>query len=64
MTNKYVSFISDEHLLFCIANLHRAYLKAKNNITKKSFYSNKVDTIKLIFDAQFTEIEEENLIQY
>jgi len=42
MKNKYVTFISDTHLLKCIANLHKAYLKAKNNISKNSFYSNKV----------------------
>lgn len=63
MKNKYVDFISDEHLLNCIANLHKAYLKAKNNITKKNFYSNKVDTIKLTFDAQFNDINQESLIQ-
>ena len=63
MKNKYVDFISDEHLLNCIANLHKSYLKAKNNITKKNFYSNKVDTIKLTFDAQFNDINQESLIQ-
>ncbi len=63
MKNKYVDFISDEHLLNCIENLHKAYLKAKNNITKKNFYSNKVDTLKLTFDAQFNDINQENLIQ-
>lgn len=63
MKNKYVDFISDEHLLNCIENLHKAYLKAKNNITKKNFYSNKVDTIKLTFDAQFNDINQESLIQ-
>ena len=63
MKNKYINFISDEHLLSCIANLHKAYLKAKNNITKKNFYSNKVDTIKLTFDAKFNNIDEESLIQ-
>jgi len=63
MKNKYVNFISDEHLLNCIANLHKAYLKAKNNITKKNFYSNKVDTIKLTFDAEFNSIDEESLIE-
>lgn len=63
MKNKYVDFISDEHLLNCIENLHKAYLKAKNNITKKNFYSNKVDTIKLTFDAQFNAINQENLIE-
>lgn len=63
MANKYLNFISDDHLLDCIGNLHKAYLKAKNNITKKNFYSNKVDTIKLTFDAQFNDIDEESLIQ-
>lgn len=63
MKNKYVNFISDDHLLSCIGNLHKAYLKAKNNITKKNFYTNKVDTIKLTFDAKFNDIDEESLIQ-
>jgi hypothetical protein len=63
MKNKYVDFISDEHFLDCIENLHKAYLKAKNNITKKNFYTNKVDTIKLTFDAKFNNIDEESLIQ-
>jgi hypothetical protein len=63
MENKYVNFISDEHLLKCVANLHKAYLKAKNNVSKKSFYSNKVDTIKLTFDSKFNDIDEESLIQ-
>lgn len=63
MKNKYVNFISDDHLLSCIGNLHKAYLKAKNNITKKNFYTNKVDTIKLTFDSKFNDIDEESLIQ-
>ncbi len=63
MKNKYVNFISDEHLIRCIGNLHRAYLKAKMNITKQNFYSNKVDTIKLTFDSKFNGIDEESLIQ-
>lgn len=63
MANQYVSFVTDEHLLMCIENLHNSYIKAKNNITKKSFYTNKVDTIKLTFDSKFNEIEEADLIQ-
>lgn len=63
MNNKYLDYISDEHFLDCVANLHKAYLKAKNNITKKNFYTNKVDTIKLTFDAKFNDIDEESLIQ-
>lgn len=63
MKSRYVNFVSDDHLLECIGNLHKAYLKAKNNITKKNLYSNKVDTIKLTFDAKFNDIDEESLIQ-
>ena len=63
MKNKYVDFISDEHFLDCVANLHKAYLKAKNNITKKKFNENKVDIIKLTFDSKFNEIDEESLIK-
>lgn len=63
MANKYVNFVSDEHLLECVKNLHNSYLKAKNNISKKNFYSNKVDTIKLTFDSKFNDISEEDLIQ-
>lgn len=63
MANKYLSYISDEHLFYCIENLHKAYLRAKNNISKNSFYTNKVDTIKLTFDAKFNNINEDDLIQ-
>ena len=63
MKNKYVDFILDDHLLACIAGLHKSYLKAKGNITKNSFYNNKVDTIKLTFDSKFNNIDEESLIQ-
>lgn len=63
MKNKYVNFTSDDHLLSCIGNLYKAYLKAKNNITKKNFYTNKVDTIKLTFDSKFNDIDEKSLIQ-
>ena len=63
MKNEYLDFISDEHFLKCIANLHTAYIKAKNNISKKNFYSNKVDTIKLTFDSKFNSIDEEKLIE-
>jgi hypothetical protein len=63
MRNRYVEFISDEHFLGCIENLHKAYLRAKGNISKRNFYSNKVDTIKLTFDSKFNDIDEESLIQ-
>ncbi|WDF63812.1 Eco47II family restriction endonuclease [Flavobacterium sp. KACC 22763] len=63
MANTYLNFISDEHFLNCIGNLHKSYLKAKNNITKNKFYSNKVDTIKMTLDSKFNDIDEESLIQ-
>ncbi|MFN8355697.1 MAG: Eco47II family restriction endonuclease [Spirosomataceae bacterium] len=61
--NKYLPFVTDEHLINCIAHLHKSYQKAKNNITKQSFYANKVDTFKLTFDAKFNQMDEEKLIQ-
>ena len=63
MPNKYVSFISDEHLIKCIKNLYNSYEKAKAKISKKKFYSNKIDTFKLTFDAEFNNINEESIIE-
>lgn len=61
--NKYVDFVTDEHLLKCISNLHNSYMNAKNGITKTNFYKNKIDTIKLAFDSKFNRISEESLIE-
>lgn len=63
MANKYLNYISDEHLFQCIENLHNSYLRAKENITKNKFYKNKIDTIKLTFDYKFNELDEETLIK-
>jgi translation elongation factor EF-G len=63
MKNKYVDFITDEHLLSCISNLYKSYLDAKIDISKRKFYSNKIDTIKLTFDAKFNDLDEESLIE-
>ncbi|WP_271855408.1 Eco47II family restriction endonuclease [Patiriisocius marinus] len=63
MANKYLNFITDEHLFNCIENLHNSYLKAKANIDKKKFYSNKIDTIKLTFDSKFNDLDEESLLK-
>jgi hypothetical protein len=63
MKNNYVNFVSDYHLLDCIGNLHKAYLKATNNISKKTLHKNKVDTVKLTFDAGLNGIDEESLIR-
>jgi hypothetical protein len=61
--NKYVNFISDEHLLECISNLYSSYIEAKKGFTKEKFYRNKVDTFKLTFDSKFNELTEEELIK-
>ncbi len=62
MANKYLSFISDAHLLSCISNLHDSYVKAQKKLTKSDFYTNKVDVIKLTFDAKFQGLTAENVI--
>lgn len=63
MSNHYLDFITDDHLIRCIRNLHDAYLSAKQKISKKSFYKNKVDVFKLTFDAKFNGMTEEELIE-
>ncbi len=63
MTKNYLNFISDKHLMFCIDNLHKAYVKAKNDISRKKFNKNKIDTIKLTFDSKFNELDENTLIK-
>jgi len=62
MANKYLSYITDEHLFKCIENLHKSYIKAKNDIDRERFYENKIDTIKLTFDSKFNDIDEESLV--
>ncbi|MFO7863785.1 MAG: Eco47II family restriction endonuclease [Salinivirgaceae bacterium] len=63
MKHKYVSFVSDEHFLMCIEQLHDSYIKAKEKISKRKFYANKIDTIKLTFDTKFNGIDEESIIE-
>jgi len=63
MANKYLNYITDDHLILCITKLHQSYINAKNDINKAKFYDNKVDTIKLTFDSKFNDIEEESLIE-
>ncbi|MBN1926683.1 MAG: Eco47II family restriction endonuclease [Prolixibacteraceae bacterium] len=63
MKHKYVEFISDEHFLNCIENLHASYEKAKESISKNKFYKNKIDTIKLTFDTKFNNIDEKNIVE-
>jgi len=63
MANKYLKYISDEHLLKCIQNLNNSYISAKSGVNTKKFYKNKVDTIKMTFDLKFNELDEETLIK-
>lgn len=63
MANKYLNYISDEHLINCIENLYNSYERSKTNISKSKFYKNKIDTIKLIFDSKFNDLDEETLIK-
>ncbi|GAB5466094.1 MAG: Eco47II family restriction endonuclease [Candidatus Kapaibacteriales bacterium] len=63
MANKYLEYISDEHLLNCIGYLHSSYTKAKEKITRQKFYSNKIDIFKLSFDTRFNDIKAEDAIQ-
>lgn len=63
MSNQYLSYISDDHLITCISNLHSSYVKAKEDISKKKFYNNKIDSIKLTFDARFSGFNEKDIIE-
>lgn len=63
MANKYLDFISDEHLLACIEKLHNSYAKAKANIGKKKFYKNKIDVFKQTFDQYFNDTTTEKIIE-
>lgn len=61
--NKYVDFVSDEHLIKCISNLYNSYNQSKKEFTKAKFYNNKVDAFKLTFDSKFNGLSEEELIK-
>lgn len=61
--NKYVDFISDEHLLFCIEQLYNSYAKAKANVSKKKFYKNKIDIFKQTFDEHFNDVSSETVVE-
>lgn len=63
MANKYVSFISDEHLINCISQLYEKYSNAKTAFTKKDFNKNKVDIFKMLFDKKFNDLSDEELIE-
>jgi Eco47II restriction endonuclease len=63
MSNKYLAYISDEHFLNAVMNLHKAYVAAAKKVTLNGFYENKVDSVKLIFDAKFHQFKDSELIK-
>lgn len=63
MRNKYLNFISDQHLLNCIENLYNSYERAKENVSKKKLYKNKIDSFKLFFDSKFNNISEKKAVE-
>ena len=62
MANKYVDFITDEHLITCISELYEKYYNAKVSFSKKNLYKNKVDIFKMLFDKKFNNLSDEQLI--
>lgn len=61
--NNYLNYISDDHLLMCVQNLHKKYEESKKEISQKKFYRNKIDIFKMTFDSYFNEIDQETLIK-
>ena len=59
----YLSFISDEDLLQCIAELHNTYEQCQRAFTTTDFYKNKVDPIKFQFDMAFNGINDNDYIK-
>ncbi len=62
MDNKYVNFVSDEHLLNCVSQLYRTYQKAKGTINRTALYKNKVDVFKMLFDSRFNDLSYDVLV--
>lgn len=62
--HKYLSYITDDHFISCIEDLHNSYLKARKKLSKAKFYSNKIDVFKLTFDKEFNDLTEEELIKF
>lgn len=58
----YVSFISDEHLIYCVEKLFNAYESTKSEFTIEKFYSNQIDPFKLLFDTKFFGITDEEKV--
>ncbi len=63
MTNRYVTFVTDEHLIGCISELYTKYAKAKEAFTKRDFNKNKVDVFKMLFDKRFNNLTDEELVE-
>lgn len=57
-----LTFMSDEHLLNCISDLYKAYMRDRRDLDLKDLYKNKLDPIKSYFDMEFNEINLEEFI--
>lgn len=62
MTNTYLDFITDEDLFECIEELYKGYQKALISKDIKSFFNQRVDPIKFIFDSKIQNISMEEYI--
>ena len=63
MTENYVSFITNEHLINCIEELYDKYEGAKTAYNQVKFNKNKVDIFKMLFDKKFNSLTDEELIE-
>lgn len=60
MTNKYLSFITDEDLFECIEFLYTEYEKALEGIDFDKFFKNRIDTFKMTFDMGINNLSEQD----
>ena len=57
-----ISYLDNDYLLDCINTLHKSFIKAHKDLDLDKFYKSKIDVIKLSFDKEFNNINDEDLI--
>lgn len=62
LSNKYLTFISDEDLFECIGFLYKKYKNTSENMNLEKFYKNKLDPIKFSLDIEFKGISQKQKI--
>ncbi|MEK4298868.1 Eco47II family restriction endonuclease [Oceanobacillus sp. FSL W8-0428] len=60
MSNKYLSFITDDDLFTCIEFLYNEYEKALQGIDYHKFFKNRIDTFKMTFDKAVNNLNEQS----